>query len=469
MSGKLISLPAGELLAKFGAGNHKPGSGSAAALQGMLSAQLIQTVIELTSDKKRRRHYKDQLPKLQRIADEVRDRVYPALCELFQQDSEVFDQVIQLRDARDKEQDGVRKKQLQQQALEMLKKATEIPITIANLGIELGGFSIEIFDHGFRSARGDSGVAINNAVSCVAGCLAIINLNLLSFGNDQWTERVGNAANTIRTRYEELSAQAKGRLAVLENEVQDNKSFHKELQELSSGQWVGIRLSDNTIEDIARQLQLTLWNHRAKFWKHDTPTAPVDVIRPDIALYNILGYQFHRPETLGLQEFEGQLVEVAGLIDKSEKLVAVSRQLPETIQRFTAAHELGHALMHEQTVLHRDRPLDGSDSPTRRDFREIQADKFAAYFLMPKKQLMDIFQELFGTNKFILNEDSVFALNGGSLSAFRRRCKNQRALSRIIAEAEFYRDKPFRSLAQVFGVSTETMAIRLEELGLVEY
>lgn len=41
----LIDYSAKELLEKFGAGNHKPGSGSAAAFQGLLSAQLIRTFI----------------------------------------------------------------------------------------------------------------------------------------------------------------------------------------------------------------------------------------------------------------------------------------------------------------------------------------------------------------------------------------------------------------------------------------
>ena len=48
-----LELPAAELLEKFGKGSHVPGSGSAAAFQGMLSAQLILTVISLTLDKKR--------------------------------------------------------------------------------------------------------------------------------------------------------------------------------------------------------------------------------------------------------------------------------------------------------------------------------------------------------------------------------------------------------------------------------
>jgi len=45
---KLIELSTEELLKKFGSGKHKPGSGSAAAFQGMLSAKLIHTVIDLT-------------------------------------------------------------------------------------------------------------------------------------------------------------------------------------------------------------------------------------------------------------------------------------------------------------------------------------------------------------------------------------------------------------------------------------
>jgi hypothetical protein len=37
MTEKLTEIATGKLLEKFGAGDHKPGSGSASALQGMLS------------------------------------------------------------------------------------------------------------------------------------------------------------------------------------------------------------------------------------------------------------------------------------------------------------------------------------------------------------------------------------------------------------------------------------------------
>jgi formiminotetrahydrofolate cyclodeaminase len=44
-------------MAQFKAGNHKPGSGSAAAFQGMVSKKLISTVISLTAEEKRRHIY----------------------------------------------------------------------------------------------------------------------------------------------------------------------------------------------------------------------------------------------------------------------------------------------------------------------------------------------------------------------------------------------------------------------------
>lgn len=55
----LLNVTTEKLLEKFGAGNHKPGSGSAAAFQGMLSAKLLVTVISLTNELKRRDNYQN--------------------------------------------------------------------------------------------------------------------------------------------------------------------------------------------------------------------------------------------------------------------------------------------------------------------------------------------------------------------------------------------------------------------------
>lgn len=128
MDVKLLELSTKELLKKFGSGNHKPGSGSAAALQGMLSAQLISTVIELTNDEKRRDKYALALPRLLQIYKDIEDRIYPQLERLFQEDSTQFGKAIELRMARDKEEDSKIKQRLAQQAQRALVPATELPI-----------------------------------------------------------------------------------------------------------------------------------------------------------------------------------------------------------------------------------------------------------------------------------------------------------------------------------------------------
>ena len=73
------------------------------------------------------------------------------------------------------------------------------------------------------------------------------------------------------------------------------------------------------------------------------------------------------------------------------------------------------------------------------------------------------------TKEFIIKEDTAFALNAEHIEALRAKCKNLRGLARILASAEFYNGKPFYSISKRFRVSAEAMAIRLEELELVEF
>lgn len=91
----LLELPTKELLDKIGAGSHKPGSGSAAALNGILSCKLLLTVIELTLDPKRAKQYSNFLDESKSIKSEISTKVGPRLEELFKEDSIQFDRAIQ--------------------------------------------------------------------------------------------------------------------------------------------------------------------------------------------------------------------------------------------------------------------------------------------------------------------------------------------------------------------------------------
>ena len=98
---------------------------------------------------------------------------------------------------------------------------------------------------------------------------------------------------------------------------------------------------------------------------------------------------------------------------------------------------------------------------------EIEADKFATFFLMPERLVKAIFKKFFLTECFVLNEETSHALGLGDLMQLQKKVQTLRQLSKIIASAEKYNGVHFKSLASQFHVSNEAMAIRLEELELL--
>jgi Zn-dependent peptidase ImmA (M78 family) len=224
------------------------------------------------------------------------------------------------------------------------------------------------------------------------------------------------------------------------------------------------RRDDADIEQVTIALQRQIWADRNLIWPAATPSDPIDILNPGIAL-SLIGYDYDLVETLGQYHANGRQVEVAGMIDDSVMEVRISRQFQYDIRSFTTAHELGHAMLHDACGLHRDRPLDGTKLS--RNNVEYEADKFASYFLMPAKLLKERFQSLFHTDAFFLNEETIFALSRGNSLDLERDCNTLRDLSRILASVENYNGSRFISLAKQFRVSPEAMAIRLEELELV--
>jgi|AMFO01.1.fsa_nt_gi hypothetical protein len=227
------------------------------------------------------------------------------------------------------------------------------------------------------------------------------------------------------------------------------------------------RFTFEQIESIANDLLKNMWMDRDQLWGEMDLSDPVNAIDPVMAL-KVVGYDFCPEEDLGEYLAGKRLVKVAGDIDASSKLVRVSNRFPQDVRSFTAAHELGHAVLQHDVgaSLHRDRAIDGQK--LHRDRVELEADKFAAYFLMPTKLLKQRFFEQFGMDSFSLNEDTAFALNLGSLHDARERCGSLRGVSLMLAKADHYNGRFFPSLADQFRVSPLAMAIRLEELGLIE-
>lgn len=226
------------------------------------------------------------------------------------------------------------------------------------------------------------------------------------------------------------------------------------------------RFSKRGVEKIARNLQVQLWKRQSEVLPGRDDIRPLDLIVPALAL-NSIGYSFELAESLGQFSGNGELFEVAGIIDNDDKRVQISRRFSPQIRNFTAAHELGHAILHDGTGLHRDRALDGSSTDQTREPGELEADTFAAAFLMPAKLVRSVFQHFFGMERFVLNEGTAFALTSQSMESLENTCRTTRDLSRLLARIEQFNGQHFDSLAKQFCVSNEAMAIRLEELRLV--
>jgi formiminotetrahydrofolate cyclodeaminase len=193
-----LELPARQLLEEYGSGRHVPGSGSASALSALIAIELMRTVCKLTLTKPK---YKDSHSRLEYIQIRLETEFKPKLTELFKQDIEAFNRVSVYRRQRDGSKDTKEKKRLNAESLKEQKQATEIPLEICRLCLEMLPLSLAIFEEGFKSARSDSGVAISNLLSSISGGLFIIFLNLKSYSKSRWLDNTKRNAEELTREF----------------------------------------------------------------------------------------------------------------------------------------------------------------------------------------------------------------------------------------------------------------------------
>jgi hypothetical protein len=229
--------------------------------------------------------------------------------------------------------------------------------------------------------------------------------------------------------------------------------------------WARKRHTNKKIEELVRSVHVKLWEQRRELF--GDAEDPIEVLDPARVL-ELAGYKVRYHEGgLGHDVQDGVRVDVAGLIDPVNKVVEISLLSSPTERLFTLAHELGHVMLGSTgTVVHRDRPLNGTRIA--RDANERDADKFAACFLMPSKLLRKAFLRRFLTECFELDDATAFALRASWADDVRKEFPTLHALSCYLASAEHYNGSGFPSLSSAFSVSPVAMAIRLKELGLIK-
>jgi formiminotetrahydrofolate cyclodeaminase len=464
MSQDLMELPLRELLKKFAAGKHKPGSGSAAALLSLVSASLSQTVIALTKD---RSGYEASRQDLFEIGHEIEMEIQPALELAFIDDSIQFDKVINTRNLRNDSDNHDQWWRRSHQALLDTDAASRIALQIARHSLRLAELSIRVFDIGFKSARGDSEVAIEAAMSGTTGALAIVYLNLKDFRGEPYARKTLHEANDLLERIDALQGDLQQRLDSLKaraNRV--NRAFSLNAPKLLLNGKKKSRYSRDEISEITRNLHSEIWLNRDQIWPNAEIAHPIDILDPETA-FKVHGYSFEEATSLGTHLIDGFTVEVAGYVNNKSKEARISKKFDVPVRRFTSAHELGHAILHGDAILYRDRALDGGLPGPERNDTEKEADQFAACFLMPEVQVRDLFSAIFGKEVFELNRNSAFALGFSSFSSMKEAIRSLRDLTLKLAQQDVVSGQATRSLCEVFRVSPLAMAIRLEDLSLV--
>ena len=221
-----LQLPTQKLLDEFGGGRHKPGSGSAAALLGLVACKMMQTVILAT---RRAARYEANFSQLDYVGSILSQQHEPFFRDAVQQDSVQYDRYHQARLARNACTDLVEKRRLADMAREALMPATQIPLEIAKHAVDTAERGLIVYDLGASHVRGDSGVAVSSALSSCSGALFVVYLNLLQFREGRWAVITRTAADSIKERYQLLQSEQFRRVSRIQAEGIDNPQTEMQL------------------------------------------------------------------------------------------------------------------------------------------------------------------------------------------------------------------------------------------------
>jgi hypothetical protein len=215
------------------------------------------------------------------------------------------------------------------------------------------------------------------------------------------------------------------------------------------------------IELEARKLLAEIDKHAPLIWPH-TPPDRLYMCDPEAAC-KVLGLQYLPDQHLG--KYGGTAT--AGVMDRQRKAILLSSDKRFDTLRFTAAHEIGHYLLHTDDMLLRDRALSHHGS-VGRDSKEGEADYFAACFLAPPKLLRAAFKARFPVNEPMTNTlTTCYALSRADHQWLAGLNPGALEFALAVARARSFDGAPFKSLAELFNISPTAMAHRLLELGLV--
>jgi len=187
-------LKISQFLEKLSTGEPVPGGGSVSALAGALSASLLCMVANLTIRKSGYEGVKGEMEEIQKKAEALRRRLLDAV----EDDIRGFEQVISaFRLPKETEPQRQKRRRLIQEAY---KRATQTPMEVSQLSLELLDLCKAIVEKGNISAVSDAGVAFHLADATLRGGLMNVRVNLNALTDETYKKPIQKIVDEIEKR-----------------------------------------------------------------------------------------------------------------------------------------------------------------------------------------------------------------------------------------------------------------------------
>lgn len=171
----LLHLSTNELIHSISQNSPTPGGGSVSALAGSLGAALLSMVSLLTYDKKEYLSRRAKMSHLGEIAHKHQKR----LKELIDEDTLAFNSVVDANRLPGKTKSEIKLKK--QELFKAYKIATDTPLKIAIISLEIIKLSIDLIKYGNSNSVTDAHVAAEVGLAGVRGGCVNVMINLSSF------------------------------------------------------------------------------------------------------------------------------------------------------------------------------------------------------------------------------------------------------------------------------------------------
>jgi glutamate formiminotransferase/formiminotetrahydrofolate cyclodeaminase len=168
-AGRLVKMPLRDFMDELSRSTPVPGGGGVAALLGSLSASLSSMVAALTHGKKEYEEYNEDILRLGRMAQELKNRYL----DLIEDDAKSFNEFMAAYKLprRTEAEKVVRMQRIQEAA----RKATEVPMRVLESAENLVLMAEELVEKGNKNAISDVGIA----AICAHGTAYAAYLNIL--------------------------------------------------------------------------------------------------------------------------------------------------------------------------------------------------------------------------------------------------------------------------------------------------